>query len=156
MARLMRYRAEERLAVRAHYRQREEAEQLEQRTERAEQLELWERERAARADAAEREHRRRLERERLEQDRLERRLADERQRRVEYLTLLGAEGRAKRLRRCAATQPGCAPFISELMDAAGTETEKRSLAELHEQLLAGEAPAPAPHDATATGRSPSS
>lgn len=156
MTRLMRYRSEERLAVRAHYRQREEAEQLEQRTERAQQLELWQRERAARLDAAEREHRRRMEVERLEQARLERRLAEERQRRVEYLTLLGAEGRAKRLRRCAATPPGCASSLSELLDAASTETEKRLLAELHEQLLAGEAPAPAPRDVAASGIATSS
>lgn len=151
MARFLLYRAEERLAVRAHYRQREQAERLEQQTARAEQLDLWQRERAARRDTAEREHRRRLQLEQLKQDRLERRLAEERQRRVEYLALLGAEGRAKRLRRCVATPPGCALVISELLDAASTDAEKRSLAELHEQLLAGEGPAPDSREVAASG-----
>jgi len=151
MARFLLYRSEERLAVRAHYRQREETERLEQQTQRAEQLDLWQRERAARVDTAEREHRRRIELEQLKQDRLDRRLVEERQRRVEYLALLGADGRAKRLRRCAAAPTGCGLVISELLDAASTDAEKRSLAELHEQLLTGEAPAPASREVATTG-----
>lgn len=156
MARFLRYRSEERLAVRAHYQKREEAERREQQTERGKQLELWQREREMRVDTAEREHRQRMELERLKEDRLDRRRAEDRRRRVEYLTLLGAEGRAKRLRRCAVTPPGCALFVSELLDAASTDAERRSLAELHEQLLAGEAPAPAARDVATTGPAQSS
>lgn len=139
-ARSLRYRAEERRAVREHYRQRAEAERGEQQRQRAQQLELRQRELAARNEAAEREHGRRLQLERLEQERLERRLSERRKRRVAYLGLLGVEGRARALRRCAATPAGCGEVISELLDAATGAQERRALAELHEQLLDGAEP----------------
>ena len=47
MARLLRYRAEERSAVREHYRQREDAERSEQQSEREQKLADWQREQAA-------------------------------------------------------------------------------------------------------------
>jgi len=145
VARLQRYRAEERLAVREHYRQRDDAERTAEQLERAQRLAEWQREQAARSAFSEQEQRQRLELERLRQAQIDRRLLEERQRRVAYLTLLGAEGRLERLRRCHADKAGCEALILDLVEAASLADEKRKLAAENEKLLAGGArPAAAP------------
>jgi hypothetical protein len=127
MARLLRYRAEERRAVREHYRERDAAERATQQVAREEALERWRREEAARVNADERERRRVLELERLRQAHAERALAEERRRRVSYLALLGAEGRAERLRRCHAAGAPCDALVLDLVEAADEASEKRDL-----------------------------
>jgi hypothetical protein len=153
MARLLRYRAEERSAVREHYRQREDAERSEQQSERDQKLAEWQREQAARRAEAEREQRERLELERLRQDRLDQRLRAERQRRISYLTLLTPAARAERLEQCyggvprgAGAVPGCEALVLDLVEAAPDDAEKKKLAALNERLLRGgvQAPRPAP------------
>lgn len=146
VARLQRYRAEERLAVREHYRLREDAERNAEQLERERQLAAWQREQAAKSALSEQEQRQRLELERLHQERIDRRVLEERQRRVGYLALLGAEGRLERLRRCHADKAGCEALILDLVEAASAADEKRKLAAENEKLLAGGARAlPAPH-----------
>ena len=147
VARLQRYRAEERLAVREHYRQRDDAERNAEQVQRERQLAEWQREQAARSAFSEQEQQQRLELERLRQAQLDRRLLEERQRRVGYLALLGAEGRLERLRRCHADKAGCEALILELVEAASLADEKQKLAVENEKLLAGggrTAPAPRP------------
>jgi hypothetical protein len=153
LASFLRYRSEERQAVREHYRQRGEAERQEARRLREQEADESRRAQAARAQAAEREHQQRLELERLRQAQVERRATEQHRRRVSYLSVLGAEGRVRHLRRCEKAGAGCDGLILELLDAAGNADEKRSLAELHERLAAGEEaglpavdarPAPAP------------
>jgi hypothetical protein len=140
LASFLRYRSEERQAVREHYRRRGEAERLEARLSREREQEESREAQAARAQAEEREHQRRLELERLRQAQVEQRAAEQHRRRVSYLSFLGAEGRARHLRRCEKAGMGCDGLILELLDAAGDLDEKRSLAELHERLVAGEEP----------------
>ena len=133
-ARLMRYRAEERRAVRDHYRARELAEQAER--ERAQAQARGERERrdSVRAQEAAREHRERLELEQLRQASLDRRVADERQRRVGYYAALGVEGRARRLERCLERHERCDALAIDLLDAARDEDERGELAQLNERV----------------------
>jgi hypothetical protein len=148
MARSLRYRAEERSAVREHYRQRDDAERVEQQSEREQKLAEWQREQAAHRADAEREQRQRLELERLRQDRIDQRIQEERQRRVAYLALLAPEARAERLQRCHADkteQPACDALVLDLIEAAPQRAEKRELAELEERLSRG--PLPAAHGA---------
>jgi hypothetical protein len=157
MARLLRYRAEERSAVREHYRQRDDAERSEQEVERERKLAAWQREQAAHSAEAEREQRERLELERLRQDRIDQRIQAERQRRISYLALLAPAARAERLQQCYAeplraaasgapragqTVPGCESLVLDLIEAAGNRAEKLELAELNEKLLHGGVPAP--------------
>jgi hypothetical protein len=148
VARLQRYRAEERLAVREHYRQRDDAERSAEQLERERRLVEWQREQAARSLASEQEQRQRLELERLRQAHIDRRLLEERQRRIGYLTLLGAEGRLERLRRCHADKAGCEALILDLVEAASLAEEKQKLARENEKLLAD------PVRAAATPRRP--
>jgi hypothetical protein len=131
-ARLMRFRAEERRAVRDHYRERDRAEQLEQQTERARQLDDWRRREAARAEEAERDRRHQIELERLREAHLERRLSEERNRRQSYYAALGPDGRAKRLERCLAGGERCDALVLDLLDATADDAERRKLAELNE------------------------
>jgi hypothetical protein len=158
MARLLRYRAEERSAVREHYRQRDDAERSEQQLEREQKLADWQREQAAHSAEAEREQRERLELERLRQDRIDQRLQAERQRRISYLALLAPAARAERLEQCyvnparaaegaAPAQAGhgpagCEALVLDLVEAAAESAEKRKLAELNEKLLHGGGAAP--------------
>jgi len=149
MARLLRYRAEERSAVREHYRQRDDAERSEQQNEREQKLADWQREQAAHSAEAEREQRERLELERLRQDRIDQRVQAERQRRISYLALLAPAARAERLEQChaeperaAAGPAGCEALVLDLVEAATDGAEKRKLAELNEKLLHGGVPAP--------------
>jgi hypothetical protein len=152
MARLLRYRAEERSAVREHYRQRDDAERSEQQLEREQKLADWQRAQAAHNAEAEREQRERLELERLRQDRIDQRIQAERQRRISYLALLAPAARAERLEQCYAEQalparagqtgPGCEALALDLLEAAARGAEKRRLAELNEKLLHGAVPAP--------------
>ena len=150
MARLLRYRAEERSAVREHYRQRDDAERSEQQIEREQKLADWRREQAAQGAAAEREQRERLELERLRQDRIDQRIQAERQRRISYLTLLAPAARAERLEQCYAERvraasgaaPGCEALVLDLVEATADGAEQRKLAELNEKLLHGGVPAP--------------
>jgi hypothetical protein len=140
MARLLRYRAEERSAVREHYRQREDAERSEQQIEREKKLADWQREQAAQRAEAEREQRERLELERLRQDRIDQRAQAERQRRISYLTLLSPAARAERLEQCyggVARAAGCDALVLDLVEAAADDAEKRKLAGLNEKLLHG-------------------
>jgi hypothetical protein len=140
VARLQRYRAEERSAVREHYRQREDAERNAEQLEHERQLATWQREQAAKSALSEQEQRQRLELERLRQERIDRRVLEERQRRVGYLALLGAEGRLERLRRChadKADKAGCEALILDLVEATSLADEKRKLAAENEKLLAG-------------------
>jgi hypothetical protein len=144
MARSLRYRAEERTAVREHYRQRDDAERVEQQSERDHKLAEWQRAQAARRTDAEREQRQQLELERLRQDRIDRRIQEERLRRVAYLALLAPEARAARLERCHANeteQLGCAALVLDLIEAAANRTEKLELAAREEKLLRGPLPA---------------
>jgi len=135
-ARQLRFRAEERRAVREHYRERDRAEGAERQRERDERQEEWQREQAARAAEAARDQQHRLELERLRQEHIDRRLADERQRRVSYLAALGAEGRALRLERCLKKgRERCDALTLDLLDAAGDEAERRKLAEANEGLV---------------------
>jgi hypothetical protein len=138
LASFLRYRSEERQAVREHYRRRGDAERLEARLLREREEQESRQAQAARTQAAEREHQRRLELERLRQAQVELRMAEQHRRRVSYLSLLGAEGRVRYLRRCEKAGTGCEGLILELLDAAGNLDEKRSLAELHERLVGGE------------------
>lgn len=155
MARLLRYRAEERSAVREHYRQRDDAERSEQQSEREQKLADWQREQAAHSAEAEREQRERLELERLRQDRIDQRVQAERQRRISYLALLAPAARAERLEQCYAdparvaagpaqerASGGCEALVLDLVEAAMEGTEKRKLAELNEKLLHGGTSAP--------------
>lgn len=143
LARSLRYRAEERSAVREHYRQREDAERNERQLEQERRLAEERRAQAAEAARAEREHRERMELERLRQDRIDRRLAEERQRRVAYLALLEPAARRSKLERCHARKAGCEQLVLELIDAAPEPEEKRELVALNEELLSGNArPAP--------------
>lgn len=157
MARLLRYRAEERRAVHEHYRQRDDAERSEREEERDRSLadrERLESKRAAEAERtraadADRAHTEQLELERLRLAAAERHVAEERQRRLAYLGLLGAEEREQRLRRCfAGNKPAgavpanpCETQIVDLVESAPDAAEKRHLAQLNERLLNGEAPA---------------
>lgn len=137
MARSLVYRAEERSAVREHYRQRDDAERAEQQLERAQKLADWQREQAAHSAAAEREQRQRLEFERLRQDRIDQRVREERLRRVAYLALIGAEARAERLEHCHAEPAGCEVLVLDLIEAAPDVAEKGKLAERNEKLSHG-------------------
>jgi hypothetical protein len=137
VARLQRYRAEERLAVREHYRQREDAERNAEQLERERRLAERQLEQATNSALLEQEQRQRLELERLRQERIDRRVLEERQRRVGYLALLGAEGRFERLRRCHAEKAGCEALILDLVEAASVANEKQKLAAENEKLLAG-------------------
>jgi len=140
MARSLRYRAEERSAVREHYRQRDDAERVEQQIEREQKLAAWQREQAAHRADAEREQQQQLELERLRQDRIDQRGREERQRRVAYLALLTSEARAGRLERCHADklQPAaCEALVLDLIEAAPQRAEKLELAALEEKLLRG-------------------
>lgn len=142
MARSLRYRAEERTAVREHYRQRDDAERSEQQLERDQKLAAWQREQAAHGADAEREQRQRLELERLRQDRIDQRVREERQRRVAYLALLGPEARAESLVHCRRVEPaGCQALVLDLIEAAPDAAEKRKLAAQNEKLSHGGAPA---------------
>jgi hypothetical protein len=140
LARALRYRAEERSAVRAHYRQREDAERNERQLENAQRAAQEQREHAAQLARAEREQRERLELERLRQDRIDRRNAEERQRRVSYLRLLEPAARAARLERCHALKAGCDALAVDLIEAAAEPAEKSKLVALNERLLNGGAP----------------
>jgi hypothetical protein len=141
-ARQMRFRAEERHAVREHYRERERSEQIERQRELEARRDQWQRERAARAEEAAREQQHRLELERLRQEHIDRRVAEERQRRVNYLTVLGPEGRALRLKRCLEKSHGrCDALTLDLLDAARDDRERRALAEANEGVVH---PAPKP------------
>jgi hypothetical protein len=131
-ARLMRYRAEERLAVRAHYQERDRAERLEQQTQRARQVDDWQRREAARSDQAERERQHQLELERLRQAHVDRRIAEERQRRQGYYSALGPEGRTERLKHCLVGSERCDALVLDLLEAAAGDSERRKLAELNE------------------------
>jgi hypothetical protein len=156
MARLLRYRAEERRAVHEHYRLRDDAERSERELEhdrsvadheRAESLRAAEVERG-RAAEAERAHAEQLDLERLRIAAAERHATEERQRRLAYLGLLGPDEREQRLRHCfASNRPvagvaaaQCEALIVDLVESAPDATEKRHLAELNERLLNGEAP----------------
>jgi hypothetical protein len=131
-ARLLRFRAEERLAVREHYRLRDDAELHERERERARQLDEWQRHEAVRASEASRERQHRLELERLRQAHVDRRLSEERQRRASYYSALGAKGRAKRLERCLSSSERCEALTLDLLDATENEAERRLLAQLNE------------------------
>ena len=142
-ARLMRYRVEERLAVRDHYRARERAEQLEQERARVRALDERQRRDSARAEEAAREQRERLELEQLRQAHVDRHLADERQRRVGYYAALGPEGRARRLERCLGQSESCDTLVLDLLEAARDDDERRALAQSNERMT------PPPVQATA-------
>lgn len=133
-ARLMRFRAEERRAVREHYRERDRAERRERQDKRAERLDEWRRQRAARAEDAARARQHQLELERLRQEYIERRIADERRRRVGYLAALGPDGRALRLKNCLALSPRCDALVLDLLDATRDVNERRALAEMNEGM----------------------
>ncbi|HTV21764.1 MAG TPA: hypothetical protein VMG12_23905 [Polyangiaceae bacterium] len=135
-ARQMRFRAEERRAVRDHYRERERVADLERQRQSAERRDEWQRERTARAQEADRERQHQLELERLRQEHLDRRLAEERQRRVGYFTTLGAPGRALRLKRCLEkSHERCDALTLDLLDAARDDDERRTLAETNEGVV---------------------
>ncbi len=146
-ARLLRFRAEERRAVREHYRVRDDAELQQRELERARRLDDWQRQEAARVEEASRERQHRLELERLRQAHIERRLAEERQRRASYYSALGSKGRAKRLERCLASSERCDALTLDLLDATANEAERRSLAQLNEGVTppAGKASARPEH-----------
>jgi hypothetical protein len=149
-ARQMRFRAEERRAVREHYRERERDEQAERQRERDQQRAAWQRERAARAEEAANERQHRLELERLRQQHIDRRVAEERQRRVGYLAVLGPEGRALRLKRCLEkSKDRCDALTLDLLDAARDDDERRALAEANEGIVD---PAPKPKAEAAVRR----
>ena len=155
LARLLRYKAEERNQVRDHYRQRDAAEQALARAEEQRRLDDWQREQTARQRASAIEHERRLELERLRREHIDSSVARERARRVAYLTLLGADGRRERLRRCHAKSAGCEQLVVDLVEAAGDPREQRALAELEERLLSGLPERPiAPRAALAAAEKP--
>jgi hypothetical protein len=131
-ARTQLHRAEERQAVRDHYRERERTERESRESLRAQKLDAWQRREKTRAEVAEREHRERLELERLRQDHADQRRLEERARRAHYFTSLGPEGRDKRLKRCLALGERCDGLALELVEAATDDAEKRSLGELNE------------------------
>lgn len=137
IARSLRYRAEERSAVREHYRQREDAERSERQQEHAQRVAEEQREYALQQARAEREQRERLQLERLRQQGIERAQAAERQRRVSYLALLEPAARVARLERCHAQKAGCDGLVLDLVEAAAEPAEKRKLVALNERLLAG-------------------
>jgi hypothetical protein len=156
IAQLALARAEERQAVREHYRQQDQAERSERETE---QLRVQaEREHAEheRALAAEREHRGQLELEQVREAAVDRRRAEERARWLGYLGLLGPDQREQRLRRCFAAKGQCDALIVDLAEAASDANEKRHLAALHERLSSGEPPFPAPSVAKRESLSPNS
>jgi hypothetical protein len=149
-ARQMRFRSEERHAVREHYRERERSEQVERQREIDERRDQLQRERAVRAEEAARERQHRLELERSRQAHSDRRAAEERQRRVGYLTVLGPEGRALRLKRCLEkSHERCDALTLDLLDAARDDRERRALAEANEGVVR-----PAPKPATRPLASP--
>jgi hypothetical protein len=137
MARSLRYRAEERTAVREHYRQRDDAERTEQQLQRDQKFAAWQREQAVHSADAEREQRQMLELERLRQDRIDQRVREERLRRVAYLALLGPEARAERLEHCHSEPAGCEALVLDLIEAAPEAAEQRKLAERNEKLSHG-------------------
>jgi signal transduction histidine kinase len=134
-ARLMRYRSEERRAVRDHYRERDRVERLAEEQLHAQKVDEWQRREAARAEQAAGERRERLELERLRQEHIDRRIADERQRRAAYYAALGPEGRALRLKRCLGNAEHCDGLVLDLLDAARDDAERRKLAELNEGVV---------------------
>ena len=151
--RQMRFRAEERRAVRDHYRERERAADVERQRQRAELRDERQREREARAEEASRQRQHELELERLRQEHIERRLADERQRRMAYYAALGAKGRALRLERCLEkSRERCDALTLELLDAARDDEERRTLAETNEGVVH---PAPKREPAGKSKRPPS-
>jgi hypothetical protein len=152
-ARLMRYRSEERRAVRDHYRERDRVERLEEEQLHAQKLDEWQRREAARVDQATREQRERLELERLRQEHIDRRIADERQRRATYYGALGPEGRALRLKRCLGNAEHCDGLVLDLLDAARDGAERRQLAELNEGVVPP--PPKAKHDGKVIPAAPS-
>jgi hypothetical protein len=131
-ARVMRFRAEERRAVRDHYRERDRVERLERDMRRATRLDDWQRREAARAEEAERDRRHQLELERLRQAHADRRRAEERERRQSYFATLGREGRAKRLEHCLSVNERCDTLVLDLLDAARDDAERRELARRNE------------------------
>jgi hypothetical protein len=147
-ARVMRFRAEERRAVRDHYRERERVERLERDMTRATRLDDWQRREAARAGEAERDRRHQLELEQLRQTHADRRRAEERERRQSYYATLGREGRAKRLEHCLSANGRCDALVLDLLDAARDDAERRELARRNEGIL----PAPAKTPPAARGR----
>jgi hypothetical protein len=147
-ARLMRFRAEERRAVRNHYSERDRDERLERESERARQLDDWRRREAVRAEEAARERRHQLELERLRQAHVDRRLAEERERRQSYYSALGPDGRTKRLEHCLAGSERCDALVVDLLEATRDDAERRKLAELNEGVTHPPPKAPRPEKAT--------
>jgi hypothetical protein len=141
-ARLMRYRSEERRAVRDHYRERDRVERLEEEHQHAQKLDEMQRREAARVEEAAREQRERLQLESLRQEHIDRRIADERQRRAAYYSALGPEGRALRLKRCLGNAEHCDGLVLDLLDAARDDAERRHLAELNEGVVPPPPPPP--------------
>jgi signal transduction histidine kinase len=153
-ARVMRYRSEERRAVRDHYRERDRVERLAEEQQHAQKVDEWQRREAARAGQAAREQRERLELERLRQEHIDRRIADERQRRAAYYSALGPEGRALRLKRCLGNAEHCDGLVLDLLDAARDDAERRRLAELNEGVVRPPPPTAKKRDGKAAPATP--
>jgi hypothetical protein len=126
------HRAEERQAVREHYRERNRTEREARERINAQKLDEWQRRKAASAESAAREREERLELERLRQAHFDRRLLEERTRRARYFASLGAEGREKRLKRCLKSADSCDALALELVESAADDAEKRALGDLNE------------------------
>jgi len=155
-ARMLRYRAEERSLVRDHYEKRDAAERAEALATAKRQQGEREREDAARERASGLEHERRMELERLRQEHADRVTERERTRRLEYLRLLGPQGREQRLRRCHEKTAMCEPLIVDLVESTTDKAERRALAELHERLASGLEPRPAARRAPPSAGRPAS
>jgi hypothetical protein len=136
------HRAEERQAVRDHYRERDRTEREARELANARKLDERQRRKAANAESAEREHRERLELERLRQTHFDRRLLEERTRRARYFASLGREGRENRLKRCLKSADGCDALALELVESAADDAEKRALGDLNEGVKPPAAPPP--------------
>jgi hypothetical protein len=126
------HRAEERQAVREHYRERDRTEREARELANARKLDEWQRRKAANAESAAREHGERLELERLRQAHFDRRVLEERARRARYFASLGPEGRENRLKRCLKSADSCDALALELVESAADDAEKRALGDLNE------------------------
>jgi hypothetical protein len=146
------HRAEERQAVRDHYRERNRTEREARELANARKLDEWQRRKAASAELAAREREERLALERLRQAHFDRRLLEERTRRARYFASLGAEGRENRLKRCLKSADSCDALALELVESAADESEKRALGDLNEGVKPPAPPASArKHELEASG-----
>lgn len=134
-ARQLLHRAEERRRVREHYRQSAELEGRLAESARSRRIEDEQRVLAAQARVEERLRQEQLELEQAERARAEARAAEQRARELRYLTLMSAQAREQRLKRCHERLASCDALVELMLDAASDDRERRRLVEVNERSL---------------------